>query len=135
MGVIVEAIFVTGGIVQIKHRLRSLADGEPVAEVYLKLRLVEFRGETICLGIEVLLPITECQRGAVETELGRGCQRGVETLELVKVAVGPDGDLRSFLIKTAKVQTHVLIVTIACREVQPRVGDVEVEVLLDGRTQ
>ena len=87
------------------------------------------------MGIEVLLPVTEGQRGTVETELGRGCQRGVVTLKLVKVAVGPDGDLRSLLIQTAKVQTHVLVVAVACREVQPRVGDIKVEVLLDGRTQ
>ena len=119
MGIVVKAVVVAGGIMQIEHSLCCLVDSKPVAEVYLPFRFVAFRGEAVCLGIEVLLPVTEGQRGTVETELGRGCQRGVVTLKLVKVAVGPDGDLRSLLIQTAKVQTHVLVVAVACREVQP----------------
>ena len=119
VGIVVKAVVVAGGIVQIEHRLRGLVDGEPVAEVYLPFRVVAFRGEAVCLCVEVLLPVTEGQRGVVETELGRGCQRGVVTLELVEIAVGPDGDLRSLLIQTAKVQTHIFTVAIPCREAQP----------------
>ena len=134
MGIVVEAVVVAGGIVQIEHGLRGLVDGEPVAEIYLPFGFVKFRSDTVCLSIEALLPITKCQCGTIEAKLGRGCQRGAVTLKLVEVTVSPNGNLRSLLIQTAKVQTHVLIVAVSCREGQPLVSDIQVEVLLDGRT-
>ena len=60
MGIVVKTVVVTGGIMQIEHRLRGLVNGEPVAEVYLPFRFVAFCGEAVCLGVEVLLPIAQC---------------------------------------------------------------------------
>lgn len=65
-----ESVVVTRGVVQIEHRFRSLADGEPIAEVYFKLWLVESCSETVCLSVKVLLPVTESKCRAIETKLG-----------------------------------------------------------------
>ena len=59
MGIVVKAVVVAGGIMQIEHSLCCLVDSKPVAEVYLPFRFVEFRGEAVCLGVEFLLKIAE----------------------------------------------------------------------------
>ena len=74
MGIVTESVIVAGGIMQIEHGLGGLVDGEPVAEVYLPFGLIEFRVETVCLRVEILLKITEGQRGTIESELWRGRQ-------------------------------------------------------------
>ena len=89
MGIVIKAVVVAGGIVQIEHGLRGLADGEPVAEVYLELWLIKRYGSTIRLCIEILLIVTDCQRGAVEAKLGRNGECCIITLELVEVTAGP----------------------------------------------
>jgi len=102
MGVVGEAVIVVGGIMQIEHGFGGLVDGEPVAQVYLPFRLIEFRVKAVCHGVEILLPVTEGQRGTIESEFGRGGQRGVVRLEFVEIVVGPDGYFCSFLIQTAE---------------------------------
>ena len=102
IGVVSEAVVVAGGIVQIEHGLRGLADGEPVAEVYLELWLIKRHGSTIRLCIEILLIVTECQRGAVEAKLGRSSECCIVTLELVEVAAGPHRYLCPLLEQVTK---------------------------------
>ncbi len=70
MGIVTEAVVVAGGIMQIEHGLGGLVDGEPVAEVELPFRLIEFRVKAVCHSVEILLPVTEGQRGIIESELG-----------------------------------------------------------------
>ena len=74
MGIVTEAVVVAGGIMQIEHGLGGLVDGEPAAEVELPFGLIEFRVKPVCFSVEILLPVTEGQRGTIESKLWRGRQ-------------------------------------------------------------
>ena len=102
MGVVGKSVVVARSVVQVEHGLRGLADGEPVAEVYLELWLIKRHGSTIRLCIELLLKVTEGQRWLIEAELGRSSQRCMVALEFIEVAARPNGNLRSLLIQTSE---------------------------------